>query len=68
MEQKFHCALCKSVGGRDARKFKCVSHKFICSDCITTKGFFTTKYTCNKCDKETIGYEWDGQKKKWQQM
>ena len=67
MEQKFHRTLCKNVGGQDERRYKCASHKFVCSDCVTAKGFFTSKYLCNKCDKQTIEYEWENQKKKWQQ-
>ncbi len=39
MEQKFHCSACKNVGGKDGSKYKCVSHKFLCSDCVTAKGF-----------------------------
>ncbi len=66
-EQKFHCTLCKNVGGKNGRKYKCAAHRFICSDCVRTSGFFSVKYLCNECDKESIRYEWSDQKKKWEQ-
>ena len=65
MAQKFHCALCKNVGGKDGSKYKCATHKFICDSCVTTSGFFTTKYSCEKCGKEVIRYDWDSKKTKW---
>lgn len=62
MEQKYHCSSCKSVGGRDGKRYKCTKHKSLCTSCIEAKGFFTTKYFCKECGKEAIGYEWNGKK------
>lgn len=65
MEKKFFCKICKDVGGTNNERFKCATHSFICRDCVESKGFFTAKFICKKCGKQTIGYDWDSSKSKW---
>jgi hypothetical protein len=64
----FHCGVCKNVGGRSGRAYKCHKHKMICSDCVTSSGFLTVRRTCRECDKEVLKYEFNEKKSKWEQV
>lgn len=67
---EFTCKNCKktvqaSNFWNTSSKGLCPTHKDICFSCLKTKGIFTTKYVCPKCDKETPLYEYHEGYGKW---
>lgn len=63
--KKFHCDLCKDVGGKDGVRYRCATHQKLCSSCVVRRGFWKVTYRCAKCDGEVIEYRWNEQRQRW---
>ncbi len=65
---EFKCALCKRTISADSwsnDKYKCPTHKDLCSKCVTHRGIIGGHYCCDKCDKPTVVYSYHQEYGKW---
>jgi predicted RNA-binding Zn-ribbon protein involved in translation (DUF1610 family) len=67
----FICDNCGRVKGSDwagnsTEKYKCKKCGWICYGCVTSAGFFSSKYECTECGKEVLPYEYSERRRRWE--
>ncbi len=65
------CEICKKVKGSNwagnaTERYKCATHGFICRDCVSISGLFTTRRECRKCGGEVLLYDFNSKRGRWE--